>query len=58
VGDRHRQPGAVATYKDLYRVSENTRLHDGLDFQTDAHYDVPDTEARFAAFVAKLSRKV
>jgi enoyl-CoA hydratase/carnithine racemase len=50
-------PGAVAAYKDLYRVSENTHLADGLDFETDAHYDVADAEARFADFVAKLSAK-
>ena len=50
-------PGAIAAYKDLYRIAENTSLADGLDYETTSEYDIPDAATRFAAFVAKLSEK-
>jgi enoyl-CoA hydratase len=46
-------PGSIAAYKDLYRVAANSGLADGLAHESATEYDIPDTAARVAAFMAK-----
>jgi len=44
-------PGSIAAYKDLYRVSADKGLADGLAFEAGTVYDIPDTADRVAAFM-------
>ena len=50
-------PGSIQAYKDLYSRAENAGLNDGLDYERDTPYDIPDAGRRMADFVAKLGSK-
>ncbi|MCD9624311.1 enoyl-CoA hydratase/isomerase family protein [Rhabdothermincola salaria] len=43
-------PGALAAYKDLYRVADERDLPDGLAYEAAARYPIADTEERIAGF--------
>lgn len=43
-------PGAVAAYKDLYRVAWQRGLDSGLQYEAATRYDLEDTEMRVASF--------
>ena len=46
--------GSIAAYKDLYHVADNSGQDDGLAYETEAKYDIPDVTDRMAAVLASL----
>ena len=44
-------PGSIAAYKDLYRAAANKSLADGLDYERETKFEIPDTQERVAAFM-------
>ena len=50
-------PGAIAAYKDLYKQAENAGLDDGLAYERDTAYDIPDVGQRLADFLDRLGGK-
>lgn len=42
--------GSAAAYKDLYRAAENSGLNEGIAYEADTRYAIPDTEARLSRF--------
>ena len=50
-------PGSIRAYKDLYSRAVNAGLNDGLDYERDTAYDIPDASQRMADFVANLGGK-
>ena len=44
-------PGSIAAYKDLYRAAANSGLADGLAYEANTEFDIPDTRARVEAFM-------
>jgi len=49
--------GSIAAYKDLYHVADNSGQDEGLAYETQAKYDIPDVTDRMAAFLATLGGK-
>ena len=50
-------PYSISAYKDLYRASENMGLSDGLEYEKNTQYDIPDVEERVKKFLHDLKGK-
>jgi enoyl-CoA hydratase/carnithine racemase len=50
-------PGAIAAYKDLCKQADNAGLDDGLAYQRETAYDIPDVGQRLTDFLARLGGK-
>jgi len=50
-------PGSVAAYKDLYIKADNAGQTEGLTYERDTAYNIPDVGQRLGDFMAKLGGK-
>jgi enoyl-CoA hydratase/carnithine racemase len=48
--------GSIAAYKDLYAMSQNLPLDQGLKFEARSHYQIADRQQRRASTVANLRK--
>jgi len=48
--------GAIAAYKDLFLESQFSHLQEGLSYEANTDYEIPDTAARLADFVNKSEK--
>ena len=48
--------GSIAAYKDLYAMSQNLPLDQGLKFEARAHYPIADRQQRRESTVANLRK--
>jgi enoyl-CoA hydratase/carnithine racemase len=50
-------PGSIRAYKDLYAQAENSGLDNGLNYERETAYEIPDVGRRLGDFMAKLGGK-
>ena len=47
-------PNSIKAYKDLYSAAQNKGLREGLEYEANTSYDIPEVEKRVKNFLTKL----